>query len=42
MDVDGKYIVPAQQFLAQIKSVCADFQLHSLDKTLGSINNFAA
>ncbi len=42
MAADPDMMNQTKEFLAEIQSVCAEFQLHSLDKTLGSINNFAA
>jgi len=41
MDVDDKYLLQSKELLKELESVCADFDLHSLDKTLRSINNFA-
>ena len=35
-------IVRTRELLVQVQDACNDFALHSLDKTLISINNFAA
>jgi len=41
MAIEPNIITQAKELLAEIQFVCADFKLHSLHKTLRSINNFA-
>jgi signal recognition particle receptor subunit beta len=41
MDEDNKVVFQSKELLKEIKSVCNDFDLRSLNKTLQSVNNFA-
>jgi len=41
MTIDKQRLIKSQELLQDIQSVCGDFGLHSLKKTVNSVNNFA-